>query len=129
MADINVKGTTAKPDALSASTPGAGDIVSKLQRYLTGDRRLSQKKAAGLLADAIGDFLDDAASSTEELDEADRLIEQMRNAGIQGKSPEEISESLAGLIEAGSRRGNVEHLETFLRSRVDARLSENDAGA
>ena len=122
MAEIPVRGAAAKPDVLSATTPGAGDVVSKLQRYLTDKRRVSSKKAAKLLADAIDDYLEEAPSSAEE---ADDLIEQIRNAGVQGKSPEEIAEALAEMIEARSERGNADHLEKFLRDRVDARLDRS----
>ena len=121
MADnIPIKPT--KLDAANAAMPQAGDIVSKLQKYLVG-RGVSSKKAAKLLADALDDFMADEADA--EIDEADEMIEELRNAGIQGKSPEEIAEQLAAMIESKGRRDPAK-LERFLRERVDARLAESE---
>ncbi|OGQ90042.1 MAG: hypothetical protein A2289_13670 [Deltaproteobacteria bacterium RIFOXYA12_FULL_58_15] len=125
VADINVKGINAKPDVLNATLPGEGDVISKLQRYLIGKRGLSSKRAAKVLADAIDDFLEEEFSSP---DEADSILGQLRNAGVNGRSPKEIAKFLAEAIESGSGRGRA-RLEKLLREKVQQRLNEAEAEA
>jgi hypothetical protein len=115
---MNISGLNAKQDALGPADRQKGDTIDKMMRYLTQSRKLPRELAAEVLAGAIDDCVGD---ETETVETADDLLARLRQSGLQGRSPAEIAETLAHMIDGGEAGSTG--LDEALRKHVDARLA------